>query len=215
MTHTFLPLLVSSLLHAGCDAGSVTGPPLSPGSWPRHYELSATHSEQQYVENVRLLRSGSDFVLIGGVSPPDLPLRITVQVGSDGSIRGTDAAGREIVCPDAVAIPCALPLRGLLASAAVLAAARRGAMPQVLVRAMFAGRCVICVDAAQIAAAAAPTAPLEPPIVDPCLDARTGAVLAFRHRRSGQFEGASLDPESIHIAVGSVVRSQIPGARQP
>ena len=112
----FLPLLVSSVLHAGGNAGSVTGPPLSPGSWPRHYEVSATHSEPQYVEHVRLLRSGSDFALIGGGSLRDLPLRITVQVGSDGSIRGTDATGQEIVCPDAAAVPCALPLRGFLAS---------------------------------------------------------------------------------------------------
>ena len=215
MTHRFLPLLVSSVLHAGGNVGSVTGPPLSFGSWPRHYEVSATHSEPQYVEHVRLLRSGSNFVLIGGVSLRDVPLRMKVQVGSDGSIRGTDATGQEIVCPDAVAVPCALPLRGFLASAAVLAAARRGAMPRVLVRALYAGRCVVCVDAAQIATAAAPSPALEPPIVDPCLDARTGAVLAFRHRRSEHFEGASLDPESIRIAVGSVVRSQIRGARQP
>ena len=116
MTHRFLPLLVSSVLHAGGNVGSVTGPPLSFGSWPRHYEVSATHSEPQYVEHVRLLRSGSNFVLIGGVSLRDVPLRMKVQVGSDGSIRGTDATGQEIVCPDAVAVPCALPLRGFLAS---------------------------------------------------------------------------------------------------
>jgi len=208
MTHTFLPLLVSSLLHAGA-------PPLSPGSWPRHFELSATRSEPQYVEHVRLMRSGTDFVLIGGVPLLELPLRLTVHVDADGSIRGTDAQGRELICADAVAIPCDLPLRGFLASAAVLAAARRGATPRVLVRESFAGRRVVCVDADEIAAAASLSNPFEPPIVDPCLDERTGAVLAFRHRRSGQFEGASLDPESIHITVGSVLRSTPPGAKEP
>jgi hypothetical protein len=41
-------------------------------------------------------------------------------------------------------------------------------------------------------------------VLDPCIDARSGAVMAQRHRRSGEFDGPSLDPWSITLSVSAI-----------
>jgi hypothetical protein len=38
-------------------------------------------------------------------------------------------------------------------------------------------------------------------VLDPCVEAHSGAVIAQRHRRSGEFDGPSLDPWSINLSI--------------
>jgi hypothetical protein len=41
-------------------------------------------------------------------------------------------------------------------------------------------------------------------VLDPCIDAASGAVIAQRHRRSGEFDGPSLDPWSITLSTSPI-----------
>jgi hypothetical protein len=152
--------------------------------WPKHFTLSGTKTEPTYVEQVRLTRSGDVFTLSGGAPAGMVQSREVVSVTPGGDIR-------PIVCP--AAMRCVAPLQpgGFLASAAIVAAARRGKLHGRLAPLRLGSYQVVCIPAEEIGVAHA--------VLDPCVEIRSGAVLAQRHRLSGKFEGPSLDPWSIEL----------------
>jgi hypothetical protein len=158
-------------------------------SWPAHFALSGTKTEPTYIEHVQMYRDGNVFTLEGGAPAGMTPSVEIVTVAQDGTLTAT-------VCPKAM--NCALPLRpdGFLASAAILGALRRGKLKGRLEPRRFGRYWVVCVPAEQLGIAH--------PILDPCVEIHTGAVLAQRHRRTGRFDGPSLDPSSIRLTTTSL-----------
>lgn len=153
-------------------------------AWPTHFTLSGTKTEPTYIEQIGLTRSGDVFTLSGGAPAGMTPSREVVAVTAGGELR-------PVLCPPAM--DCAPPLRpsGFLASAAIVAAARRGALHGHFVPLRFGRYQVLCIPAEEIGIAH--------PVLDPCVEIHSGAVLALRHRLSGKFEGPSLDPWSVHL----------------
>lgn len=192
-----LPWLASATTPPAADPRGTTLRALDVEHWPSRYEMTGTRSEPIYASRLRLRRDGDWFALSGGAPGGEAPARLTVHVAADGALTGRDASGRSIRC--ASSTRCALPLQGYLAAAAAISAWRRGAAPRIVAWTRFAGRVAACLDAAELA----PPVDGERPTVDPCLDRATGAVLAFRHRRTGRFEGASPDPDSLQLRVES------------
>ncbi len=158
-------------------------------AWPKHFTLSGTKTEPTYIEQVRLTRNGDVFTLSGGAPAGMAQSREVVSVAAGGDIR-------PILCP--AAMRCAAPLQpgGFLASAAIVAAARRGTLHGRLAPLRFGGYRIVCIPAEKIGVAHA--------VLDPCVEVGSGAVLAQRHRLSGKFEGPSLDPWSIELTYDPV-----------
>jgi hypothetical protein len=84
---------------------------------------------------------------------------------------------------------------GFLASAVILAALRQqrlfGRFPVL----SYGGFALVCIPADRLG--------VENAVLDPCVEAYSGAVIAQRHRRSGEFDGPSLDPWSIKLLIAS------------
>lgn len=158
-------------------------------SWPTHFTLSGTKTEPTYIEHIRMRRDGNVFTLEGGGPAGVAPSVEVVTVAPDGTLTAT-------VCPKAM--NCARPLRpdGFLASAAILGALRRGKLKGRLQPRRFGHYRVVCVPAEEIGIAH--------PILDPCVEIHSGAVLAQRHRRTGRFDGPSLDPWSVRLGTDSI-----------
>jgi hypothetical protein len=163
-----------------------------------YYEVSGTHSEGTYIANVRLQRNGDWFLLSGGAPQGREPQRIAIRVDDQGTLHGSRLDGSEVHCQLDRLNACDLPISGFLATAVVEAAVRRGQIPAVIGVRSFGARHVACLSAESLRSSFG-----DKPVLDPCVDTETGAVLAFRHRRSGRFEGPSLDPESVQVHVGA------------
>ena len=103
-----------------------------------------------------------------------------------------DGTLRDPACPAGLACMAAPVPAGFLATALLVAMARRGGLSGAAATAIFGGRAVICVPAERIG--------IVRPIFDPCFDRKTGAVLAQRHRLTGRFDGPSFEPTSVRIA---------------
>lgn len=154
--------------------------------WPDHFAVSGTKTEPTYREVVEVRRDGDVFTVMGG-APAWMALSVeAIAVGGDGEMR-------HLVCPPGM--DCSGPARpaGFLASAAVLAARRAGRLDGTGDVLAFGGRRVVCVPAEAIG--------ILQPILDPCLDLASGAVIAQRHRLSGRFDGPSLDAASVIVAL--------------
>ena len=84
------------------------------------------------------------------------------------------------------------PPSGFLASAAILAAIRSQQLSGRFPLLSYGDLQLMCIPAERLG--------IHDAVLDPCIDARSGAVIAQRHRRSGEFDGPSLDPWSITLS---------------
>jgi hypothetical protein len=156
--------------------------------WPDHFLLSGTKTEPTYVEAVTLRRDGDIFTLTGGAPLGMGASRQSLSVDKRGQLT-------MVTCP--TSMRCGPPLRpsGFLASAAIVAAARRGALSGRFTPRRFGPYRVVCIPAEEIG--------IVNPVLDPCVEVHSGAVLALRHRLSHNFDGPSLDPWSLELTTGA------------
>lgn len=153
-------------------------------SWTGSYTVTGTKTEPTYIEHVTITRNNDVFTVAGGAMVNMDPSVESVRLGTDGSIE-------HVVCPAAMDCTTPRPLTGFLATASVLSAARSGRLTGTVIPQSFGNRTVVCVPAEQIG--------VVDPVLDPCLDLETGAVLAQRHRRSGTYDGPTFDPWSVTV----------------
>jgi len=154
-------------------------------SRPAHYSITASKSEPTYLEAIDIDRSGDAFSVKGGAPAWAERSVEAISVSAEGELRH-DVCPKAMTCGD-------VPPSGFLATTAVLAAARAGSDLGYASPVPFGTRSVVCVPSEKIGIAN--------PILDPCLDVETGAVLAQRHRRTGAFDGPSLDPWSVRVRI--------------
>lgn len=157
-------------------------------SWPDSYTVTGTKTEPTYIEHVTIMRNDDVFTVAGGAMVNMEPSIESVRLGTDGTIE-------HVVCPTAMDCSVSRPLSGFLATASVLSAARSGRLTASVVPQPFGDRTVVCIPAEQIG--------IDTPVLDPCLDTETGAVLAQRHRRSGTYDGPTFDPWSVTVTAMS------------
>ena len=153
-------------------------------SWPSRYVLIGTKTEPTYIEHITLKRDGDLFVLQGGAPAGMQPSRESVIVETNGSLR-------HVECPSPKRCDGGETPSGFLASAAIVAAISHRRLFGFLPVFPYGSFQVVCIPAERL--------DIRDAILDPCAAINSGAVVAFRHRRSGQFEGPSLDPWSISI----------------
>jgi hypothetical protein len=152
--------------------------------WPDRFDLIGTKTEPTWVEHVRLTRRGDTFLLEGGgLAGLEQSLEV-VQVTTAGDIR-------HLTCPAMRDCSDREPLSGFLASAQFLAYHRAGRLNGSAAIVAYGDRHVFCLPAEMIG--------VQDPILDPCFDLATGAVLAQRHRNDGSFDGPSLDQATIRF----------------
>jgi hypothetical protein len=150
--------------------------------WPPHFDVRGTKTEPTWVEAIRLMRKGDVFVLEGGGLADAEQTVAAIAVDPVGTLRW-------LACPPLMACTNEPPPAGFLASAVLLGALRRGALAGEVVVFPFDERRIFCIAAEKLG--------YNNPIMDPCFDAGTGAVLAQRMRVDGSVSGPSMDPGSI------------------
>lgn len=173
------------------STGDTTEPVKLPeiaASWTQSYTVTGTKTEPTYIEHVTITRTDDVFTVAGGAMVHMEPSVESVRVGDDGTVE-------HIVCPASMDCSTPRPLTGFLATASVLSAARAGRLHGTVIPQSFGNRTVVCVPAEQIG--------VDDPVLDPCLDIETGAVLAQRHRRSGTYDGPTFDPWSVTVTATS------------
>ena len=153
-------------------------------TWTQSYTVTGIKTEPTYIEHVTITRNDDVFTVAGGAMVHMEPSVESVRLDDSGRIE-------HIVCPAAMDCTTPRPLTGFLATASVLSAARSGRLTGSVIPQTFGNRTVVCVPAEQIGVA--------DPVLDPCLDLETGAVLAQRHRRSGTYDGPTFDPWSVTV----------------
>ncbi len=154
-------------------------------SWGPQFVLSGTKTEPTYIEHVRLERHGNLFVLQGGAPAGMLPSRESLIIQSDGSLRHID-------CPPGMPCDRTEPPSGFLASAVIVAAIRHGRLSGFFPVFSYGSLRLVCIAADRLG--------VHDAVLDPCVEIRSGAVAALRHRLSEQFDGPSLDPWSISLS---------------
>ncbi len=158
--------------------------------WTEAFTVTGTKTEPTYIEHVTITRDNNVFTVAGGAMVHMEPSIESVRLDDDGTIE-------HVVCPAAMDCTTSRPLTGFLATASVLSAARSGRLTGTVIPQSFGNRTVVCVPAEQIGVAE--------PVLDPCLDIETGAVLAQRHRRSGMYDGPTFDPWSVTVSASSAI----------
>jgi hypothetical protein len=152
---------------------------------PARYAVHGVKAEPTYEEALDLRRDGDVFVVVGGAPGWSARSTESVKVSADGTLLHWPCGANE-------GCRLASPPAGFLATAALIAAQRRGALASARgVVVPFGARRVVCVDAVRLG--------IERPILDPCFDLRTGAAIAQRHRLSRRFDGPTLDASSIRF----------------
>jgi hypothetical protein len=157
--------------------------------WPPQFVVSGTKTEPTYIEHIRLRRDNDLFTLEGGAAAGMEPSRESVALRPNGSLVHRD-------CPAAMHCDDTAPPSGFLASAIVLAAIRNQQITGRLPLFPYGDFQLVCIPAERLG--------IREPVLDPCFDAQSGAVMAQRHRRSGEFDGPSLDPWSISFSSSAV-----------
>lgn len=183
---------------ASGDAGAVPTVDIAAAeaSWHSQYLLSGTKTEPTYIENISLRRDGDIFILEGGAPAGMAPSRESIMLGADGTLTHLD-------CPAGMRCGGAEAPSGFLASATILAAIRSHELSGRYPLLPYGDFQLVCIPAERLGIPAA--------VLDPCIDAQSGAVIAQRHRRSGKFDGPSLDPWSITL---STSRLQLTSSNQ-
>jgi hypothetical protein len=179
--------VVVAVLGAGACSSTGGSRPLGAtvASWPEQFTVTGTKSEPSYIEHVTYGRVGDRFGLTIELQPQGRQgggtTHTVLDVGADGAITVASCTG-----------DCSGPVvQGFLATASVLASARRGRLPASAHETTYADRKILCVDNAALGTIAA--------VLDPCLDAETGALIAQRSRHDGTFAGPTLDEGSIRV----------------
>jgi hypothetical protein len=157
-------------------------------AWQTRFILSGTKTEPTYIEQVRLERDGDLFILEGGAPAGMAQSRASLSVGAKGMLRFVE-------CPKGMNCDRADAPSGFLASAVILAALRQQRLSGRFPVFSYGGFALVCIPADRLGVANA--------VLDPCIEAHSGAVVAQRHRRSGEFDGPSLDPWSIRLLIAS------------
>ncbi len=184
LTADAIVIAASALTVSGAEAAPVNLATLVE-AWPTNFRVSGVKTEPTYLETLDIARSGDVFSVLGGA--PAFAER------SLESVR-VDAAGKIawISCPAPMDCTTPEPPSGFLATAAAVAAWRRGTLSGSATPVAFGARTVVCIPAEKLGVTA--------PILDPCFDQKTGAVLAQRHRLSGAFDGPTLEASTLKIA---------------
>lgn len=161
--------------------------------WPTTFALRGDKNEPTYLAAIDIERDGDRFTIRGGA--PAWAERSTeaIEVLPNGRLRHR-------VCPKGMSCDDGSVPSGFLASAALLAAERTGRPLGEATAVSYGAREVVCVPAERLGIAE--------PILDPCFDVATGAVLAQRHRLSGRFDGPSLDPWSVRVEQATVAKDE-------
>jgi hypothetical protein len=154
---------------------------------PINYAVSGAKNEPAYLEAIDIERRGDIFTIVGGAPAWEARSTETIAVASDG-------ARTHLACPPGMVCDDAVAPSGFLASAALLSSVRKGVPLGTAEPVPFGERFVLCIGGERLG--------IVEPILDPCFDQATGAVLAQRHRLSGDFDGPSLDPWSVRVRVG-------------
>jgi hypothetical protein len=155
-------------------------------SWGPRFVLTGTKTEPTYIEHIRLERDGDLFILQGGAPDGMAPSRESIALEAGGTLRHVD-------CPAGMSCDTANPPSGFLASVVILAAVRQQRLAGRFPILSYGGLELFCIPAERLGVADA--------VLDPCIEAHSGAVVAQRHRRSGEFDGPSLDPWSINLSI--------------
>ncbi len=181
------PFAAAMLLAMLCSPVSATSPAevnlaVIAGSWPDQFDMRGTKTEPTWVESVRLVRRGDLFALEGGGLHDGEQAIEAVEVDAAGAVR-------RVACPAAMDCARRDALAGFLASAEFVAAHRAGRLRGRARIQSYGQRAIFCVPGEALG--------IDSPLLDPCFDVSTGAVLAQRDRASGGFGGPSLDPVSV------------------
>jgi hypothetical protein len=152
--------------------------------WPDAFDLLGTKTEPTWIEHVSLRRRGDVFLLEGGGLGGLEQVVEAVHVTKTGAIQ-------HLACPPMRDCSEGEPLSGFLASAQFLAYHRSSRLHGSAAVVPYGDRHVFCLPAEMIG--------VQDPILDPCFDVATGAVLAQRHRNDGSFDGPSLDASTIRF----------------
>jgi hypothetical protein len=158
-------------------------------SWRLQFVLTGTKTEPTYVEHIRLERAGDVFVLQGGAPAGMASSRESIALRADGRLV-------HLECPTGMRCDGTETPSGFLASAAILAAIRERHLSGSFPLLPYGDLQLVCIPAELLG--------IHDPVLDPCIEARSGAVIAQRHRRSGEFDGPSLDPWSITLSASPV-----------
>lgn len=180
--------------------------------WPTSYTTTGTKSEPLYVEHIVVTRDGDTFglridaVMQGDAAGGTQLSAVRVQGGRVSWVTGCTKSAAD--CADDPA------LRGFLSSAALLAAAERGALPATAVARDLGGIPVVCVDEAELYAGvstssttgggsatgvstSSTTGGSSIARLDPCFSRATGAVLAHWSDASAAFVSATLSSRDL------------------
>jgi hypothetical protein len=155
---------------------------------PHSFSASGSKNEPTYLAAIDIRRDGDRFTIHGG-APAWMERSVeAVSVSAEGTITHD-------ICP--VGMDCRQIARpaGFLSGAALLAAARLGKLHGAAAIEPYGPFSVVCVPGEQLS--------IENPILDPCFEINSGAAIAEKHRTSHRFDGPSLDPVSVRIAITS------------
>jgi hypothetical protein len=153
-------------------------------SLPPRFSVHGIKTEPTYQEAVDIRREGDVFTLVGGAPSWETRSEQSIVVSGAGALRYG-------LCPAGASCAAAPIPTGFLATALLLSMLRRGQLHGVAATATFGAREIICIPAERVG--------IERPLLDPCFDRATGAVLAQRHRLTGSLDGPSLEPTSLHV----------------
>jgi hypothetical protein len=178
-------LFAAALLLAGA---AQAGERIALGPWaaslPSRFAAHGVKTEPTYEEALDIARDGDSFTTTGGAPGWAQRLTESVDVSATGEVTRRPCAPGED-CRETE------PPGGFLATAALIASARRGQLSGYGDLRAFGRWRVVCIDASKLGVAE--------PILDPCFEIGTGAAIAERHRLSGQFEGPTLTPASVRF----------------
>jgi hypothetical protein len=194
MVRRLAPALVLVALTAAAGAGAAPTIDIAVAqrSWGPRFVLTGTKTEPTYIEHIRLERDHDFFILQGGAPAGMASSRESVAVRFDGALAHVD-------CPAGMRCDGAEPPSGFLASAVILAAIRQQRLSGRFPLVPYGDLQLVCIPAERLG--------IQDAVLDPCVEARSGAVVAQRHRRSGEFDGPSLDPWSISLSTSFVQRT--------
>lgn len=151
---------------------------------PKYFHVQGSKVEPTYVAAIDIRRDGNVFSILGGAPAWMARSTETIEVDDHGTLR-------HLVCPKAMDCTKAPHPAGFLASAALIAATRAGTLSGEVQTEPYGSRDVVCIPGEKLG--------ILQPILDPCFDVQNGAAIAQKNRFSGQFDGPSLDPVTLHI----------------
>ena len=156
---------------------------------PVAFEVHGTKAEPTYEETIDIVRVGDAVTVTGGAPAWAARAVETAQVSAAGAL-----------CLGTAPCAAARSTSGFLATAALVAASRRHGLSGSVQPRSFGDRQVVCVPGEQLGTVE--------PILDPCFDRLSGAAIAERHRLTGAFDGPTLDPSSLRIAIPAPLAAQ-------